>query len=605
MSRRKPTPSISSSGRAASERLTDAEILANYGLRATQYAEEVVSGKLVNGMWARLACQRHLDNLAASRRKTFGYRFDHLRAGRFLYFLEQLPHVDGNWGSPTIKAEDWQCFVFGSVYGWLEKETQLRRFIKAYLSVARKNAKTTTLLGAGFYGMVLDSETGAQVYNGANKMEQAKLLFDPAQAMMAKAPGLFQRLGLKIRGAKCILGPNNCRWRPVTKSPGDGGGASTWIQDEFHEALSDKLTNTIVDGMGARDQPLAWFITTAGDNIGGPCYSYELQIHKILQGTITLESTFGMIYAPDMVRYVDPFGKECEPDDWTSLAAVQKANPNWGISVVKRTFLAQFEEAKQDAAKQNTFKTKRLNIWCNAAVGYFNLQDWNGCANPEITLEQFAGRPSILGVDLASKVDLCSIARVFRVVSALDPDEEELAHYYIFWRHYQNAGQVERKENTHWAKWVAEGRLIQTEGNITDYRWIYRDLKADVESGNVREVCFDQRESGLLMQDLQAETGVDLFEVPQTVQYLSEPLKWLQALMISRRLHHVGCPLVTWSVSNVTAKPDHNENVFPRHAGDKHELKIDPVSAALNALVRAREVLNQPEPLPFEVEVWS
>jgi phage terminase large subunit-like protein len=211
MSRRKPTPSISSSGRAASERLTDAEILANYGLRATQYAEEVVSGKLVNGMWARLACQRHLDNLAASRRKTFGYRFDHLRAGRFLYFLEQLPHVDGNWGSPTIKAEDWQCFVFGSVYGWLEKETQLRRFIKAYLSVARKNAKTTTLLGAGFYGMVLDSETGAQVYNGANKMEQAKLLFDPAQAMMAKAPGLFQRLGLKIRGAKCILGPNNCR----------------------------------------------------------------------------------------------------------------------------------------------------------------------------------------------------------------------------------------------------------------------------------------------------------------------------------------------------------------------------------------------------------
>jgi phage terminase large subunit-like protein len=146
---------------------------------------------------------------------------------------------------------------------------------------------------------------------------------------------------------------------------------------------------------------------------------------------------------------------------------------------------------------------------------------------------------------------------------------------------------------------------IQTEGNITDYRWIYRDLKADVESGNVREVCFDQRESGLLMQDLQAETGVDLFEVPQTVQYLSEPLKWLQALMISRRLHHVGCPLVTWSVSNVTAKPDHNENVFPRHAGDKHELKIDPVSAALNALVRAREVLNQPEPLPFEVEVWS
>ena len=587
------------------ERPTDAELLTNYGVQATRYAEEIVSGAIVAGMWARLACQRHLDNLAASRRKTFGFRFDHLRAGRFLYFLEQLPHVDGNWGSPTIVAEPWQKFVFGSVYGWLEKDSELRRFMEAYLSVSRKNAKTTGLVAAGFYGMVLDGETGAQVYNGANKMEQAMLLFGPAQAMMAKSPAIFKRLGLKIRGAKAILGPDNCRWRPVTKSPGDGGGASTWIQDEFHESLSDKLHTTIVDGMGARDQPLSWIITTAGDNIGGPCYSYELQMQKILQGTISRENTFCIIYAPDLQKYTDPFGNECEPDDWTGLTAILKSNPNWGKSVVKRTFYAKLEEAQQDASKQNTFKTKRLNIWCNAAVGFFNLQDWNACADAKLTLEQFAGQPSLVGVDLASKVDLCSIARVFRVPDAEFPDEEELSHYYIFWRNYQNAGQVELKQNTHWQKWVATGHLIQTEGNITDYRRIYRDLLADVTGGDVREVCFDQRESALLVQDLQEATGVELFEVPQITQWLSEPLKWMQALIISRRLHHVGCPLVTWSVSNVVAKPDHNENVFPRHAGDKHELKIDPVSAALNALVRAREVLNLPPPKPFEVQVWS
>ena len=200
------------------DRLTDAEILSAYGIKATQYAEEVVSGKIVAEMWARLSCQRHLDNLAASKLKTFNYRFDHLRAGRFLYFLEQLPHVDGNWGSPTIIAEPWQCFTFGNVYGWLEKDSPLRRFTIAYLSVARKNAKTTGLIGAGFYGMVLDGEQGAQVYNGANKMEQAMLLFQPAQAMMDASPALFKKLRLKIRGAKAILGPNNCRWRPLHES---------------------------------------------------------------------------------------------------------------------------------------------------------------------------------------------------------------------------------------------------------------------------------------------------------------------------------------------------------------------------------------------------
>ena len=586
------------------DRLTDAEILSAYGIKATQYAEEVVSGKIVAGMWARLSCQRHLDNLAASKLKTFNYRFDHLRAGRFLYFLEQLPHVDGNWGSPTIIAEPWQCFTFGNVYGWLEKDSPLRRFTIAYLSVARKNAKTTGLIGAGFYGMVLDGEQGAQVYNGANKMEQAMLLFQPAQAMMDASPALFKKLRLKIRGAKAILGPNNCRWRPLTRKPGDGGGASTFIQDEYHEALTDKLTTTMIDGMGARDQPLAWFITTAGDNIGGPCFSYELQMQKILQGTHVRENTFAIMYQPDLQKYTDPHGIKCDPDHWTSEAAILKSNPNWGVSVVKRIFLQSFEEAKQDVSKQNTFKTKRLNIWCNAAVGYFNLEDWNACADPELTLESFASQDCILGVDLASKVDLCSVARVYRKADPEAPEDEEKAHYYIFWRNYQNEGQVLKVENDHWRRWVAEQRLIQTPGNVTDFRAIYRDLKADVDENNVREVCFDQRESGLLMQDLNENTGVDLFEVPQTTVVLSEPLKWLQALMISRRLHHVGCPLVTWSVSNVVAEPDHNENVFPRHAGGKHELKIDPVSAALNALVRARQVLPQPV-AEFHADVWS
>jgi phage terminase large subunit-like protein len=565
----------------------------------------VHAGEIVACRWARLACKRHLDDLERSTHPGFAFRFDLEAAGKICFWLEQMPHVEGGpWPSPTITLELWQRFVYGSIYGWVQKSDGLRRFTKAYISVPRKNAKTTALAGIGHFALRLDGEHGAQVYNGANKLEQAMLLFDPAKKMAEFAPKIFGRLGIVKQGGKALWHhASNSRWRPVSKNPGDGGGAHLFIQDEFHEAKTPVMTDAIEQGQGARRQPLSIKITTAGDNIGGPCYSYELQIQKILEGTITRDNTFGIVYTIDLQEYIDPFGNKCPPDDWTSVAAAKKANPNWGVSVIERTFLDELLEAIQDPAKQNVFKTKRLNIWCNAAIGYFNLQDWVECFLKDLHVDGFRSWPCLLGLDLASKLDLCTSAKVFRIPNAFDPDEEELAHYYVFWRSYLPTSETRKTNNSHYREWVAAGWLTETEGNITDYRRIYADLVADVAGFDVREVCFDQRESGLLIQDLVEETNVSIFEVPQNVAVLSEPLKWLKALMVDRRIHHAGDPIGSWCVSNVVVTPDRNQNVFPFSAKD--ELKIDLVSALLNALVRARQVLPEPPSIPFEVEVWS
>ncbi|MFN2974914.1 terminase large subunit domain-containing protein [Terriglobus aquaticus] len=60
-----------------------------------------------------------------------------------------------------------------NVFGWLGKEDGLRRFQKVYISVPRKNAKTTMVACVLLYCLLCDGEHGAQVYDGTNKLEQA------------------------------------------------------------------------------------------------------------------------------------------------------------------------------------------------------------------------------------------------------------------------------------------------------------------------------------------------------------------------------------------------------------------------------------------------
>jgi phage terminase large subunit-like protein len=66
---------------------------------------------------------------------------------------------------------------------------------------------------------------------------------------------------------------------------------------------------------------------------------------------------------------------------------------------------------------------------------------------------------------------------------------------------------------------------------------------------------------------------------------LSEPMKWVEAMIRAGRLHHNGDPVLAWMMANVTAKVDANENVFPRK--ERPENKIDGAVALILAMGRA------------------
>ena len=247
---------------------------------ATQYACDVVDGRIAACKWARLACQRHLNDLA---RTSWQYTFNpeltdvngklYYPVERICKFAQMLPHIKGDWAArgERIRLEAWQVFVLASIFGWVHRDTRRRRFRIADLYVPRKNAKSTIAAVIGAYMLAADGEYGAEVYSGATSEDQAYEVFRPARLMAATTPEYCKHYGVTVNISNLAIVSTNSKFEPVIGKPGDGASPSCAIVDEYHEHKTSALYDTMETGMGARSQPLLLIITTAGSDISGPC----------------------------------------------------------------------------------------------------------------------------------------------------------------------------------------------------------------------------------------------------------------------------------------------------------------------------------------------
>lgn len=155
---------------------------------AEKYAKDVVAGKILVCKWIMLLAQRHLDDLAVSKRKDFPYKFDPAKAEKVAKFLQLLPHTKGKWGGKKqlIKLEPWQLFSVCVPFGWVRKKDGTRRYRTILVFVPRKNGKSIIGGGVGLYMFVADGEFGAEVYSGATTEKQAWEVFRPAKLMVER-----------------------------------------------------------------------------------------------------------------------------------------------------------------------------------------------------------------------------------------------------------------------------------------------------------------------------------------------------------------------------------------------------------------------------------
>ncbi len=548
-----------------------------YSERADRYARQVLDETILACKWVKLACQRHFDDLERSKSKDWHYRFDPAKANRACRFAEAMPHTKGEWAGrhETLKLEPFQCLILCSLFGWVDKVSGNYRFWEAYICLSRKNGKSALAAVIGNYKFAADGDYGAEVFSGATTEKQAWEVFRPAKLMAERTPEFRTQFGVTVNAKSLTIPGNGSRFEPVIGKPGDGASPSCAIVDEYHEHSDDSLYDTMKTGMGARQNPLLLVITTAGSDRSGPCYALQVDAQKVLEGKIQNDRLFVLIYTID------------ETDQWMSEEALVKANPNFGVSVSAEFLRNAQRDAVNSARKQNVFKTKHLNVWVNAAVAWMNMVAWDACADPNLKLEEFERQECWDGLDLASRKDIASKVKLFRRVI------DGKVHFYAFADHYLNEDAA--ANGIHYQGWANEGRLVITPGNVTDLNWIADGLIDDVKRFIVREIPHDPYQSEPLLQTMRARPdwneNVLLVALDANVKNFSAPMKELEALVLAKRFHHDGDPILGWMVSNVVCHQDAKDNIYPRKERDEN--KIDGAVALIMALNRA---LTMPEP---------
>lgn len=539
----------------------------DYVAIAKEYMRGVLDGSVPACSFVKQAVQRQLNDLRRWGPEGGDYYFDEKEASRPCWFIENLTHTKGELAGRAIHLEPWQCFLLTTLFGWKAKAGN-RRFRSAYVEVGRGNGKSTLLSGIGLFCLCADHEPGAEVYSFATTREQAKIVFGDAQTMARGNRALQEAYGLEVTAHALYVPATNSTFQAKSAegSTLDGLNTHLAIIDELHAHKKRDVFDVVETSLGKRRNSLMVSITTAGVDRTGICYEQRTLVTKILSGSLQDESYFGIIYT------LDP------GDDWKSDEALAKANPNWGVSVRPEVIRALQAKAIATPSAENNFKTKHLDVWCNADVGWMDMKAWDACADESLDESDFDGEPCWLGLDLASTSDMTAKVKIFQ--KKIDGS----SHYYLFGDYWLPRTAIERGVNSQYQGWEYLGYLHVCEGPVTDFAEIRDSILEDCGRYSVQSVAYDPFQAVQLSKEL-SDDGVPMVLCKQTVANLSDPMKQFQALVLDHRLHFNGDPVLTWMVSNVVCHVDVKENIYPRK--DAPENKIDGVVAGIMALSRA------------------
>jgi phage terminase large subunit-like protein len=292
------------------------------------------------------------------------YYFDHARADAAVAFFPTfLRFVDGEWAGRPFQLEDWQAHHVRQIFGWRRRKDGRRRYRFARLWVPRKNGKTALAAGLAHLLTIGDEEPGAQVYSHALDGKQAALCYENAARMVALSAQLSKIYTVTKTGM--IDEGSMSSFRPLSGEAYGKHGLSPHanIGDEAHAWRNGNLHTFLIQGMGARRQPLDITISTAGEI---KTYGHELYLASkaIFENPDLDPETYVSIYeaAPE--------------DDWTDPKVWAKANPNLGVSLKPEFLQAECKRAQQTPRLENDFKRYHLNLWVEQATRWLAMKLW-------------------------------------------------------------------------------------------------------------------------------------------------------------------------------------------------------------------------------------
>jgi len=472
----------------------------------TAWAEDVVAGRIVAGPHIRNAANRHLTDLENGPARGLFWDVDAARAV-LDFFPRRLRLNGGKFEGKPFHLHPSQQFRVGSLFGWKDRDTGLRRFRRFYDEEGKGNGKSPMLAGIGLVGLVRDREPRAEIYAAASKKDQAMVLFRDAVAMVDQSPALagrVRKLGIDpVWQLNYVARDGGKRFfKPISSDEGKSGPRPHMaLCDEVHEHRNRDTIDMLERGFKSRDQPLLAMATNAGTDRQSICFEEHTHAINVAAGLVDDDRTFAFVCSLD------------EGDDWElDPSCWPKANPLLGTILTPDWLADQVNQARLIPGKRNGIARLHFCEWTEAETAAFKREAWMACVG-EVDIDSLieAGHPCYGGLDLSRTRDFTALTLTWVLEAARD--QQVMVSGTWFWTPRDTLAERAAKDRAPYDQWEKAGHVEAVPGVRLKYRWLAEAIAEICAKAHPIEIGCDQYGLENLAEHL-IEIGADL---PMTV----------------------------------------------------------------------------------------
>lgn len=500
------------------------------------------------------------------------YKFDCSKSNRVMEFIENFCcNSKGKTGGKLIVLLPFQKALIAALFGIVDKETNLRRFLECILIIGRKCGKSTLASAIACYMLFCEGEQGPEIVSASTKRDASKIIWEETKRMILKSPSLNQR-------AKCLVNGiftdfNNGSFKALSSESNKLDGLNCFLVciDELHAIADKNLYDVLFDSMSGRQSPISLITTTSG-------FVKESSIYDI-----KYRECENIIKGYDDKKYIDdkvlPIIYELDnSDEWTDEECWEKPNPAIDILKSREQLRGKVNKALVEPLNLRNLLCKDFNVLQGDNSAWLNYEQFNN--EDTFDIKVLKPRYCLIGLDLSSTTDMSVVTVLFKV-----PNDETFYVKQMAFLPEDNLTKKGKHDGVPYEAYLSQDLLRTTPGNKIDYRAIVDYILEVKEEWDVFPfgIFYDSWSASYLIQELKDIFGDVAMPIQQGYKSLSLPMKELGALFESKKINYDNNPLLKYCIANTSVKIDINNNIMPIKS--QQNRRIDSLASLLDAYV--------------------
>lgn len=457
----------------------------------------------------------------------------------------------------------WQKFINAFIYGVRYDDGRLM-FDRFFILLGRGAGKNGYVAWNSFY--MTTGHHGIKNYDidiVATSEDQAKTSFMDVYNVLedhwSKVKKAFYKSKTLIqhRGTRSKLEYNTSNAR--TK---DGKRSGCVIFDEVHEYDSYDNIKVFTSGLGKKEDPRTFYITTDGYVRGGVLDDLKEEARMVLNKEMPNSTLFPFICKLDDEKEVDDESK------W------EKANPSYRYNKhLQHEMRKEYELGKINAAIRIEFMTKRMNMPVDDTRKEVATYEDRLATNQPFP-ENLKGMEAIGAVDFAQIRDFCAVGVLFK------HDGKRYWKHHTFMHHTAPKLQDINQEIINLA--IEKGLLTVVYDESISAQHVVNWFVEMSKTFYIKKVAMDLYRSSILKEAFEnAGFKVEIVRRGPATHSMLAPL--VDEMFVKHTIVFGDDPLMRWYVGNVYKEEKANGNIEYKKI-DKEKRKTDGFFAFLHAL---------------------